>query len=316
MQLSRTWQRRLERGKRGAFAVGKPLVLGLAAMAGLNLVWQFLFGTPPDVVTPSREVINKSAVVSAFAQDYVSVWLTASQSDAASLNQFVTVNPASLKLPSTPAVVINTPTVAAVTYAGLAGKDADVEVFSVVVGVTQRPYESASPRRALYRVPVLWSRYGPRAASLPARITGPGAGADLPLSYPTTLSESDPAYSVATGFLNAYLAGDGQVERYVTAESKLFGVPGAYQSITVSGVTAGSPPPTTPADGQTIRVLASVTAIDSQYAPVELSYPLTMTGVGGRWLVAAIDFAPAVSTDDGLVPVAVDTDWRSGETPN
>ena len=316
MQMSRTWQRRLQRGKRAATAAGKPLVLGLAALAGLNMVWQFLFGAPPDLVTPSREVVNKSAVVSAFAQDYVSVWLTASQSDVASLNQFVTVDNASLQLPSTPAVVINTPTVVAVTYAGLAGKDADAEVFSVVVGVTQRPYESASPQRALYRVPVLWSRYGPRAASLPARISGPGAGADLPLSYPTTLSESDPAYSVASGFLTAYLTGDGQVERYVTAESKLLGVPGAYQSITVSAITAVSPPPTTPADGQTVRVLATVTAINSQYAPTELSYPLTLTGVGGRWLVAAIDFAPAVSTDDALVPATVDTDWRSAQTPN
>ena len=130
------------------------------------------------------------------------------------------------------------------------------------------------------------------------------------------MSESDPAYSVASGFLTAYLTGDGQVERYVTAESKLIGVPGAYQSITVSGITAVSPPPTTPADGQTVRVLATVTAINSQYAPTELSYPLTLTGVGGRWLVAAIDFAPAVSTDDALVPATVDTDWRSAQTPN
>ncbi|MCF6390003.1 conjugal transfer protein [Mycobacterium sp. MBM] len=316
MQMSRIWQRRIQRGKHTATAVIKPLAIGLAALAGLNLVWQFLFGSPPDLVTPSREVVNKSAVVSAFAQDYVSVWLTASQSDAHSLDQFVSVPKGNLQLPSTPAVVINTPTVVAVTFAGTAGKDADAEVFSVVVGVTQRPYESASPQRALYRVPVLWSRFGPRAASLPARISGPGAGADLPLSYPTTLSESDPAYTVAAGFLTAYLTGNGSVERYVTAESKLLGVAGAYESVTISGITAVTPPPTAPADGQTVRVLAAVTAVTSQYAPSELSYPLTLTGVGGRWLVAAIDFAPAVSTDDALVPVTVATDWRSAQTPN
>ena len=68
MQMSRTWQRRLQRGKRAATAAGKPLVLGLAALAGLNMVWQFLFGAPPDLVTPSREVVNKSAVVSAFGK--------------------------------------------------------------------------------------------------------------------------------------------------------------------------------------------------------------------------------------------------------
>ena len=141
--LNRTWRNRLSHISGTTRRVARIAVVGLASVAGLNLVWSVLFGTPTDVVGPARSVVNKSAVVSSFAQDYVSVWLTATSGDAASLGQFVTLGSAELKLPPTPAVVIGSPTVVAVTYAGVAGRDGAAEVYSVVVGVTQRPYESA-----------------------------------------------------------------------------------------------------------------------------------------------------------------------------
>lgn len=303
MKMSRTWEARLKRSQSAGLAVVRPAVLCLAALAGLHLVWQFLFGAPVDVVGPARTVVNKSAVVSSFAQDYVSVWLTATSSDAAAITAFVSKNTAELKLPSTPAWVITTPTVVAVTLTGYAGKDADAEVFSVVVGVTQRPYESASPTRALYRVPVLWSKYGPRAVSLPARIGGPGPGAGLPMTYRASLSASDPAFNAVSGFLTAYLTSAGGASRYVTADSLLSGLGDAYQSVTLTSLTATQPPPTVPADGESVRVLARVDAVTSQYAPTQLVYPLTLQGVGGRWVVADVDQAPSMSVDDDLVPV-------------
>ena len=58
-----------------------------------------------------------------------------------------------------------------------------------------------------------------------------------------------------------------------------------------------------PADGETVRVLARVDAVTDQFAPTQLVYPLTLQGVGGRWVIAAVDQAPAMSVDDDLVPV-------------
>lgn len=315
MAMSRIWRRRIDRARGALVQFGRPAILILAAVAGLNTLWQIAFGTEPDLTEPSRAVINRAAVVSAFAQDFVAVWLQADTQTAASLTQFITADPAALELPSTPAVVINTPTIVAVSMEGVAGEQADAEVYSVVVGVTQRPYESAAPQRALYRVPVLWSRFGPRASSFPARIGGPGAGADLPLSYPSTLSEADPAYTTAAGFLKAYLTSVGGVEQFATADSMIAGLGDAYESVAVQSVTALSAPPSVPADGQSARVLVRVSTVNSQFAPAPLVYPLTLRGVGGRWLVAAIDKAPAVSVDDALVPAVVDTDW-SAATPN
>lgn len=312
MGLNKTWNSRLSTSGATATKVGRYALIVLAALGGLHVVWQFMFGQPADVVTPARSVVNKSAVVSAFAQDYVTTWLTATAGNAAALTQFVSVNVNDLRLPSTPALVISAPTVVAVTFEGVAAKDGDGEVFSVVVGVNERPYESASPTRALYRVPVLWCKLGPRAVTLPARVEGPGPGADLPMAYPATLAASDNAFQVVSGFISAYLAGDGNVDRYVTADSRLVGLGKVYLEQTdtqghpiplVTAVTATSAPAATPAEGQTVRVLAQVLAVTTQYAEVHLVYPLTLRGVGGHWSVAAIDGAPAMSPSDDLQPI-------------
>lgn len=305
MKISRTWQARLGRSQSMASRLGRPAVLALAALAGLHLVWQFLFGSPVDVVGPARTVVNKSAVMSSFAQDFVSVWLTATANDAHVLTGFVATNSGGFKLPTTPAVVITAPTVVAVTLTGVAGKEADAEVYSVVVGVTQRPYESASPTRALYRVPVLWSKYGPQAISLPARVGGPGPGAMLPMTYPVALAASDPAFAAVSGFLTAYLTSAGGVDRYVTADSLISGLGDAYHSVALTSLTAIDAPPAVPADGESVQVLARVDAVTSQFAPTQLVYPLTLQGVGGRWVIAALDQAPAMSVEDDLVPVVV-----------
>jgi hypothetical protein len=302
--LNKAWERRLGSTRTSASRIGQLTVLGLAALAGLHVIWNFLFSSPPDVVTPARSIVNQSAVVSSFAQDFVSVWLTATSTDPGSLTEFVSVKSSDLKLPSTPAVVVDAPTVVSVTYMGSAGNDGESGVFSVVVGVTQRPYESAAPTRALYRVPVLWSlKYGVRAISLPARIGDRGLGADAATDYQHAVDEKDPVFAVVSGFFNAYLTKAGGLDRYVTADSRLVSLGDAYQSATVAVLSATATPAETPGDGETVRVLARVIAITSQYAPTELVYPLTLTGVGGKWMVAAVDRAPVMSTDTNPVPV-------------
>ena len=112
---------------------------------------------------------------------------------------------------------------------------------------------------------------------------------------------------MVSGFITAYLTKAGGVDRYVTADSLLVGLGDAYQSATVTSVAATSAPAGAPADGETVRVLAKVSAVTSQYAPTQLVYPLSLVGVGGRWCVSAIDQAPVMSTADDLVPVVTTT---------
>lgn len=311
MKLNKTWTGRLSTTSSTTRRIATVALIALAALSGLHTVWQFMFGGPTDVVGPARTVVNKSAVVSSLAEDYVTTWLTATSSNVGALAQFASLDVSQLHLPTTPAVVIGSPTVVAVTFEGTAGKGATAELFSVVVGVNQRPYDSASPTRALYRVPVLWSRFGPRATGLPFQVEGPGPGADLAVAYPNTLSAADPAFQVTSGFITAYLTGTGDVSRYVTTDSMLTGLGAPYLARKdergnplplVTALRAAGPVASQPAEGQTVQVLAQVTAQTSQYANVAMTYPLTLQGVGGHWSVAGINRAPVLSADD-LIPV-------------
>jgi len=320
MKLNKTWQGRVGASSSALRRYGTIAIIVLAAISGLNTLWDFAFGRPTDVVTPARSIVNKSAVVSSFAEDYVTTWLTATSSTGKALGQFVSVDPSHLNLPTTPALVIGSPTVVAVTAEGTAAKDDAAEVYSVVVGINQRPYDAAAPSRAMYRVAVLWTKFGPRAAGLPYRVEGPGPGADLAQAYPTTLAPTDPAYKVVSGFLTAYLTASTGVEQFVTSDSLLtsLGAPcvalkddkGNPISV-VTAVTAASAVPAQPADGQTAQVLAAVTALSSQYANVSMSYPLTLRGVGGHWAVAGINRSPLMSLDDDIVPVPVTSAQQS-----
>ncbi len=108
-----------------------------------------------------------------------------------------------------------------------------------------------------------------------------------------------------SGFLTAYLTSAGGVDRYVTADSLISGLGDAYHSVALTSLTAIDAPPAVPADGESVQVLARVDAVTSQFAPTQLVYPLTLQGVGGRWVIAALDQAPAMSVEDDLVPVVV-----------
>jgi len=300
MRINRTWRHRIDSSRHGARRWVVYAAVALGALAGAHLLWSWLFAVPDTVAAQTRSTVNRAAVVSSFAQDFVTVWLTAT--DPHVLDAFATP-PDAMVTPPTPAVVLGAPNVVAVELVGNAGKNAAAEQWSVVVGVTQRPWESAPPTRALYRVSILWSRFGPRATGMPARVSGPGAGADLPVAYPVTLGQGDPLWTLVSGWAAAYLTGSTPVSLYITTDSLISGLGGAYQSATLTGLRADTNPAAKPAEGQRIRVYAQVDALTAQYAHTYMSYPLTLRGVGGAWRIAAIDRAPAMIADDDPQPV-------------
>jgi hypothetical protein len=53
--------------------------------------------------------------------------------------------------------------------------------------------------------------------------------------------------------------------------------------------------PDSAAPGTQIHVLATVVAQTSQFANVNLSYPLTLENSGGTWMVADIDLMPQIN---------------------
>lgn len=295
-----TWRKRLDRSaallRRGGIVVG----LGSCSVVAIATIGGWIFDTPIDVAGPARTAVNRTALIGSYAQDCVLRWLTATQSDQQSLHDCFSLRDP-IRLPTTPAVVVSSPAVSAVTLVGDTGA---TQQWSVVVSLSERPYQSATGHTAYYRLPVVYSDYGVRGSTLPARVNGPGAGADAPLAYPATLPETSPAFATVAGFLTSYLTGAGGLERYVTADSGL--LPAAdYRSAQLARLTANrnTPDHDVPAEGTTVHVLAAVSAVTGQFAPVALDYPLTLIVTGGRWSVSALDYAPLLAEGAELTPV-------------
>lgn len=298
--LTKTWQGRLDTGSRRMRGIGRTVGLIACSVVAVSTIWGWIFASPIDVATPARSAVNRSALIGSYAQDCIWKWLTATQATQAVLRECWTLRDP-VKLPTTAAAVVDAAGVLAVTLVDDGG---DRQQWSTVIAVSERPYQSAATRTRYYRLPVLWTKYGVRAQTLPAQVNGPGPGADTQLGYPSNLAAASPVYEVVTGFLTAYLGSDGGLERYVTADSGL-GALGGYRNIAVTKVSATRAvnDQARAADGATVRVLASVSAATNQYKPVQFTYPLTLTVASGRWTVSAVDYAPVLVPNAELAPV-------------
>lgn len=298
--LTNTWRRRLERShtmlRRGALTVG----ISSCSVVAIATIWGWIADEPIDVAGPARTAVNRTALIGSYAQDCVTRWLTATQADQQSLHDCWTLRDP-IWLPTTAAVVVNSAAVSAVT---LISDTDQTQQWSVVVSLSERPYQAATPHTTYYRLPVVYTSYGVRASALPARVNGPGAGADAPLGYPAALPNTSPAFTTIAGFLTSYLTAAGGLERYVTPNSGL--LPAAdYRSAQLTRLTAhhNAPDHDVPAEGTTLHVLAAVSAVTSQFAPLELEYPIVLTVTSGRWTVSALDYAPLLADSAELTPV-------------
>ncbi|WP_205878866.1 conjugal transfer protein [Mycobacterium camsae] len=298
--MTNTWRKRLEHShtllRRAASAVG----IGSCAIVAIATIWGWITDEPIDVAGPARTAVNRTALIGSYAQDCVTRWLTATQADQQSLHECWTLRDP-LRLPTTPAFVVNSPAVSAVTLVSDTG---ETQQWSVVVSVSERPFQAATPRTTYYRLPVVYTSYGVRASALPARVNGPGAGADAPLGYPATLPDTSPAFTTVAGFLTSYLTASGGLERYVTPTSGL--LPAAdYRSVQLTRLTANrnTPDHDVPAEGTTLHVLAAASAVTNQFAPLQLDYPIVLTVTSGRWTVSALDYAPLLAESAELTPV-------------
>jgi hypothetical protein len=257
------------------------------AAAGCKI---FLAPDRPNFAAIAQRVGNQQDQVGAFAADFVTTWLTATTNERSALQRFITLADNAMALPATPAAVVTTPQVVSVIHTGTLG---DADLLAATISVNERPYASAEATRAFYRVPVSMWNYQPRALTMPARVNGPGPGADFKITYRQALSADSPIFSVVSGFIRTYLTATTGLDRYVVANTVLAPV-GGYQRAVLTTGAADRAVPDTPTQGTEIHVLANVIAQTAQFANVSLVYPLTLKNSGGTWMVAAIDLIPEI----------------------
>lgn len=128
--------------------------------------------------------------------------------------------------------------------------------------------------------------------SAPAQVSGPATVQPPASPFQNPIPSGSPLASGVGEFLGAYLAGVGDVTRYLSPGTQLTAVGGSgYQSVAVDSAAAdtaiaGGP---VPGDGTRVRVQVHATAKDRAGSQWPLVYVLTMTARSGRWEVTALE---------------------------
>jgi hypothetical protein len=280
---------------------GGPALATKAATVGL---WAMLLAGPAGLLVggvalvsaaqpASRDAVTSvdqsrdRAAAGEFAQRLVVTWLTSSRGQE---NNLVSLGQSSnVTLPEVPFTAMD-PTVSSIQQVS--------GVWSVTVAVTVADQSKTQARR-FYQVPILVSGGGTvTALSLPAPVAAPPVGSSVQLGYQFQVDATGPVAQTVAQFLGAYVAGQGDVTRYVSPSTQISSVlPAPYTAVTVTDLLGDTDLDTsgTPKDRTRLRVLVSadVTADDKQQLSV--AYALTLVARAGRWEVAAIDPVPALT---------------------
>ncbi|MFE1272178.1 conjugal transfer protein [Streptomyces sp. NPDC058757] len=194
--------------------------------------------------------------------------------------------------------------------------------WAVTVAARVRPAElpAAKPDRAeagpalglrYFRVPVRSGVSGELAAvALPAEVGALPAGQAPELGYGQAAepSAADPGVRTLQGFFTSYLAGGGEVDRYMPPNSKLTPItPAPYASASLQRIAeyatnapgAAFPEGAQIPDGTRRRLLVDVTAADRAGVERPLTYAVALKARDGRWEVEAVEAAPLLAAGPG-----------------
>jgi hypothetical protein len=75
--------------------------------------------------------------------------------------------------------------------------------------------------------------------------------------------------------------------------------PAPYVNVDVEELRSDLTPTASPSDGDTLKVLATVSLLSPLDQQVTSTYTLTLTARASRWEVSAIDLAPQAVSDKG-----------------
>jgi hypothetical protein len=254
--------------------------------------------TPPPPPAPVARadtgdtVASERAAAGAFAQDFVTVWLSAARGRENALGAFG-VDAAGVTLPERPWTVSGA-TTSRITRV-------EDHLWSVTVAVTVAGTGSEPGVRRFFQVPVLYAAGGAvRAQALPSPVAGPGVADPVPLGYRYRAGPTEPVAAAAGEFLTALLTGSGDVARYVSPGAPVTAVtPPPYRSVGIGEVLVDREPPAggvAPDNGEEHHLLVTAAATAGEGQIVMVQYALTVAARDGRWEVQAIDPAPVVST--------------------
>lgn len=282
-----------------------PLGLALAGLLAYTST------TPaPVAATPVQDMSGERAAAGEFAQRVVVAWLTTPRGQEDKLSALV--QEPTVTLPDVP-FKASEPTVSSIAQVN--------GVWSVTVAVTVVD-QRKQPMRQFFQLPVIVGAGGiVTALALPAPVSGPAVGAPPRLNYRFQVNPGGPVAQTAAQFLSAYIAGQGDVTRYVSPTTQIQPVtPPPYTAVQVTDLAGDTDLDTTgvPKDRARLRVLVGADASVTSKQQVSVTYALTLLARAGRWEVQAIDPAPALvdQPSGSATPGAPSANSESTATPS
>lgn len=261
-----------------------PVSLFVAASLGARPI-QARASAKTETVTA-----QDAARVGEFAQRVVRAWLSATRAEPGDLGVLFD-GVSGLQLPERPTRV-DTAETADVTPTSVAG------IYQATVAATVE----GTPRYYAVPVQVGGGADGADGAAgvltalaLPAPAAAPVTAHAPESAYRSTFLPSGATSTAVQAFLRALLTGQGDVTRYISPGAPIEAIaPAPYVRVDLSAV-AGLSDEVQPAEGKQVHVLATAVGADAAKRTTTTQYALTLKARGGRWEVAAIDLAPAIT---------------------
>lgn len=275
------------------------IALMLAIVGGASGLIALTRGNgPAQAVSPVEQTTAVSQQAGDYARGFVGAWLRASAKDYQQLTQYVSVENGDIS-DREPQRFRGLSVASVETKGSLSTVIVSTEIPAPV---DQDKAKKASKKKdkdepevwetAWFQVNVHHQDGYFSAVGYPAPVPAPQAVKAPELAYGERPSESIKE-TVAT-FFDAYLVGDGDVERIVHPDSDLSGVQTTpYTSVQVREVTTveNRREDGVPADGTQAKVQAQLKLV-SKTGARPATYALTLEARGGRWEVLTVDPAP------------------------
>ncbi|NBH06022.1 conjugal transfer protein [Amycolatopsis sp. SID8362] len=278
---------------RGATRCGGRALAWLAVLAGPVLAVAGLVVLQSAGAPPMRDggAPASSAAPAGWAEMYVRSWLSATRDDSAGVETFF---PAGVKLQRAPGtqVPIDTAVVSEVSP--------DAGSWSVVVVADVLVLQSDGKRRASLlcaQVAMTGAEGAYVATSLPSPVACPGTLGAVDPAYDEAVDPAGPIGQSVAGFLAAYLAGQGQLDRFVSPGASLAPPsPAPFAAVQLTELKTHEKfepgQAARPTDGTAVHLLVRAGAFDATGQTTPVDYALTLVARAGRWEINRIDPAP------------------------
>lgn len=288
----------------GQKAVTGALIVAVAC-GPLALVNATINGRQPQAVAQvavDAPLTAKEQSAGEYGAAFVAAWLGATRENEGTLATYI--NPAAVGQLSATEWKYRDLAVVSVE------KTDESDLVSVVVAANVEEFDMESERgatvwpRRYFAVTVRVTDAGLSVVGLPAPIAAPAKEDDaVRLAYGQTVLQTSSARQTVEAFLSAYLAGSGEISRYVSPGSEISAItPAPYMTITVTDVKSDVEPSDTPSTGSVVHVLATAEVLSASDQRLTTTYALTLTARDGRWETTSVDLAPLESAAPGADP--------------